>query len=144
MRVEVVRVELVRERSVSYAGRTIRSPRDAVRMVRPLIERSDRERFVALYLSTRRTVHAIHEVGVGDIDSAPAHPREVFTAALLANAAAVIVAHNHPSGDPEPSPDDVAVTKRLVEAGRLLGVELLDHLVIGDRAYVSLRERGLV
>lgn len=99
---------------------------------------------MVLLLSTRHTVNAIHEVGVGDIESVTARPREVFVAALLATAAGVVLAHNHPSGDPEPSEDDVAVTKRLVEAGRLLGIEVLDHIVVGDGRYVSLRERGKV
>ena len=70
------------------------------------------------------------------------HPREVFKAALLANAASIVLAHNHPSGDPAPSPDDVALTRRLVDAGRLLGVEVLDHIVIGEGRYVSVRELG--
>ena len=76
------------------------------------------------------------------LDSTLVHPREVFKAAMLANAAAIVLAHNHPSGDPTPSPDDMALTRRLVDAGRLIGVDVLDHIVIGDGRHVSFRERG--
>jgi DNA repair protein RadC len=72
------------------------------------------------------------------------HPREVFKVAMLANAACVVLAHNHPSGDPTPSPDDVALTDRLVRAGELLGVKVLDHLILGDEAYYSFKEKGMV
>jgi len=97
---------------------------------------------VALLLDTRHRVIGIHTVSIGTIRCSPLEPAEVLKAALLANAAVVIVAHNHPSGDPEPSAEDRAATKRLQEAGRIVGVELLDHLVIGDGRWVSLKERG--
>jgi DNA repair protein RadC len=87
-------------------------------------------------------VIAYHEVSRGTLDATLVHPREVFKAALLANAATIVLAHNHPSGNPAPSPDDMALTRRLIDAGRLLGVDVLDHIVIGDGRYVSFRERG--
>jgi DNA repair protein RadC len=100
------------------------------------------EVFAILCLSTKHRVLAYHEVSRGCLDSTLVHPREVFKAAILANAASVVLAHNHPSGDPTPSPDDMTLTRRLVDAGRLIGVDVLDHIVIGDGRYVSFRERG--
>ena len=83
-------------------------------------------------------------VSMGGISSSPAPSREVFRMAVQKGAYAVILAHNHPSGDPEPSPEDISVTRRLVEAGRILGVQVLDHIIIGDGRYTSLNERGLI
>jgi len=85
-----------------------------------------------------------HVVSVGDLSSSIVHPREVFTEAIRRSAASLIVAHNHPSGDPTPSPEDVSVTRRLVEAGEVLGIDVLDHIVLGDNRYISLKERGLM
>ncbi len=85
---------------------------------------------------------AYHEVSRGTLYATLVHPREVFKAALLANAAAIILTHNHPSGDPAPSPDDMALRRRLVDAGTLIGVDVVDHIIIGDGCYVSFRERG--
>lgn len=100
------------------------------------------EVFGMLCLSTKNRVIAYHEVSRGTLDATLVHPREVFKAALLANAASVILAHNHPSGDPTPSPDDAALTARLATAGTLLGVPVLDHLVIGDGRTFSFRDAG--
>jgi DNA repair protein RadC len=95
-----------------------------------------------LCLTTKHRVIAYHEVSRGTLDATLVHPREVFKVALLANAAAIILTHNHPSGDPSPSPDDVQLTRRLVEAGVLLGVEVLDHIIVGDGRYYSFQEVG--
>jgi DNA repair protein RadC len=102
------------------------------------------EVFVIVCLSTKCEVIAYHRVSRGTLDSAPVHPREVFKAALLANAASLILAHNHPSGDPTPSRDDVALTRRLADAGRLLGIPVSDHLVIGIDGWTSLRDLGVL
>jgi DNA repair protein RadC len=105
---------------------------------------ADRERFVAIDLDARHRVLRRRLVSVGTLTASLVHPREVFAPALRAGAAALVVAHNHPSGDPEPSAEDCALTERLREAARLLGIELLDHLVIGRASCVSLRERGVL
>ena len=102
------------------------------------------EVFVVVCLSTRRRIIAYHEVGRGTIDSASADPRDVFKAALLANASAVIVSHNHPSGDPAPSADDRLLTQRLLQAGQVLHVPVVDHIVVGDREWLSFRDLGLL
>ena len=98
----------------------------------PLLRDEPRETIIALLLDSRHRVVCTHTVSIGTINCSPLIPAEVLKAALLANAAAVIVAHNHPSGDPEPPAEDRAATKRLVEAGKILGIDVLDHLVIGD------------
>lgn len=93
-------------------------------------------------LSTRHDVLAYHELSRGTLDATLVHPREVFKIALLTNAGAVIVGHNHPSGDPTPTADDVALTRRLVDAGTLIGIDVLDHLIVTADGYVSLKESG--
>ena len=98
--------------------------------------------FAILWLSTKHRVIAYHEVSRGTLDATLVHPREVFKAALLANAAAIVLCHNHPSGEPTPSPDDLQLTRRLVGAGALLGVDVLDHVIVGDGRYYSFKESG--
>jgi len=105
---------------------------------------ADREKLVCLHLNVRNMVISYEVVAVGTLTEAPSHPREVFKGALLSNADSVILCHNHPSGDPEPSSEDVALTKRLKEAGDILGISLLDHLIFGDNSFVSLRDKGLL
>ena len=122
----------------------IRTPEDAARLLLPLMRYLDREHFRAVLLNTKHEVMAVVQVAVGNLDSAPIHPREVFKEAVRRSAAAVIVAHNHPSGNPEPSGDDLAITERLRAAGRIVGIDVLDHLIIGNGTFVSLRERGVL
>ena len=125
-------------------------PPPGVEMTRPedvvpwLAEWRDarREHFVAFDLNARHQLLARRLVSVGSLSASIVHPREVFQPAVCASAAGLIVAHNHPSGDPEPSPEDLAVTRRLREAGELLGIELVDHLVVAGRGSVSLKARG--
>ena len=112
----------------------------------PGVKLSERpQAFVAAFLTAQHRIVGLHTVSVGCLTRSLVHPREVYKPAILASAAAIIVAHNHPSGDPEPSADDIALTRRLVAAGELLGIKLLDHLVLGeDGSYVSLSERGVL
>jgi DNA repair protein RadC len=104
----------------------------------------DREHLKAILLNARNFVLDVVTVSVGTLTASLAHPRECFKEAVRQSAAAVIFVHNHPSGDPTPSPEDIALTRQLVEAGRILGIEVLDHLIIGDGVFVSLKERGLL
>ncbi|MBE3573715.1 MAG: DNA repair protein RadC [Moorella humiferrea] len=144
-RVQIVSLRMVREASVMYAARKIHSPGSVVALVGDFLNDADREICLAVYLNNKNEPNAIHVVSVGTLNSSLLHPREVFKAALLCNAAAVILVHNHPSGDPTPSAEDVAVTKKLAEAGEILGIELLDHIVVGrDGYFVSIKERGLI
>ena len=86
----------------------------------------------------------VNTVSIGDLSSSIVHPRELYKPAVIAGAASLILVHNHPSGDPTPSSEDVAVTKRCIQAGEILGIDLLDHIIIGERKFVSLKERGLI
>lgn len=105
----------------------------------------DKEHFAVMFLDTRRVVKGFEIVSIGNLDSAVVHPREVFRAAIVAGASAIILAHNHPSGDPKPSEADVRVTRELIRAGELLKLEILDHVIVSRNnftPYVSLRELG--
>jgi len=126
------------------AGVRIGDPESIADLLVPLIGASDREHCVAVLLDTKHRVLDTVTVSIGSLDHTFMSPREIMRDALLANAAATVLAHNHPSGDPQPSRDDERVTKRLVEAGRLVGVEVLDHLVLGGGSWVSLARRGLL
>lgn len=108
------------------------------------IRKADREHFVALYMNARNQVIAVDTISIGTLSASLVHPREVFKGALLFNAAAVVVAHNHPSGDSTPSAEDKSTTSRLVRAGELLGVPLLDHLVVVQESHFSFKEAGLI
>ncbi len=121
----------------------IRAPQDAANLLIPLIGHQEQEHFVVLYLDTRNRVMDREVLYKGSLNTSLVRIAEVFRGAIRRNCAAIIVAHNHPSGDPSPSPEDVALTRRLVEAGKLVEVEMLDHVVIGQGRFVSLRERGL-
>jgi DNA repair protein RadC len=128
----------------SMEGERLGDPDRVADHLVPLIGAADREHCLAVLLDTKHRVLRTSTVSIGSIDHTFMTPQGIFRDALLGNAAAVILAHNHPSGDPEPSRDDERVTRRLVEAGRLMGVEVLDHLVIGGGSWVSLARRGLV
>ena len=114
---------------------------DVCRVLRPVTSKLPRESFYAVALNMANEVIGIEEVHRGTVGGVDAHPRDVFQGALLANAASVVVAHNHPSGDPGPSADDLALTRRLAKAARLLGVPILDHVILGASECVSIRER---
>ena len=143
-RVPIYSLRVVRESSQKAETRKIRSPRDAANIFRDFVGHADREHFVMLLLDTKNQVVGLHTVSIGDLSSSIVHPREVFKIAVMMGASSIIVAHNHPSGDTTPSPEDIAVTKRLSDSGDLLGIELLDHVIIGGEiAFVSLKEKGL-
>ncbi len=139
------RIALVREPGVKLAERPqIRVAAEAAPLLAQYIGETDREVFAVALLTIRRRVLGLHTVSVGCLTSSLVHPREVFKPAILAGSAALLLAHNHPSGDPEPSADDIALTRRLIAAGQLLGIEVLDHLILGEAGrFVSLRERGV-
>ncbi|MFA6198554.1 MAG: DNA repair protein RadC [Patescibacteria group bacterium] len=123
----------------------IRTAQDAVQVVGPVLGDLKREMFVTLLLTTRHRLLKFETVSVGSLNASIVHPREVFRPAIQAAAASMLLAHNHPSGDPEPSEDDVEMTHRLVRTGEMLGIEVIDHVIIGaGGSYLSFRERGLI
>jgi DNA repair protein RadC len=117
----------------------IKSPEDVVSAIAGTLKGKKREHFLTLLLDTRNRLIRVAPISMGSLDSSIVHPREVFKEAISASAASVIFVHNHPSGDPEPSEDDIELTKRLVEAGKLLGIVVLDHVIVGDGSFVSLK-----
>ncbi|MCR9247940.1 MAG: DNA repair protein RadC [bacterium] len=123
-------------------GSAITNGGEVARIVRDSARGSRRESFYAVLLDARHRVLTLHVVSTGSVDAAPVHPREVFSPAIRDGAAAVVVAHNHPSGDPSPSADDRLVTERLREVGTLVGIPLLDHLVVGAERFYTFAEEG--
>ena len=123
---------------------TITCPADAVDLLAPSMRGLRQEQFRALLLDSKHRVLRDVLVAQGGLNSAVVHPRDLLRPAILASAAALLLIHNHPSGDPEPSEEDLRLTARFEEASRLIGIELLDHLVIGGGEYISLKERGLM
>jgi DNA repair protein RadC len=122
---------------IGEPGRVIRAPGDACEYVHG-IGNQDREGFYAIHLNVRNRVIGVEEVSKGSMTGVEVHPREVFKAAILNNAAAMIIAHNHPSSDPTPSVQDIELTRRLVESGKMLGISVLDHVIVTDRGCRSL------
>ena len=144
--INIYRLKMVKEDTVEYGDTTIKSPGDIVRFAREVLEMEEmaEENFIVICLNTKNKIAGVHTVSIGSLNSTIVHPREVFKAALLNNASAIVLMHNHPSGDPEPSREDIATTRRLVDAGNILGIKVFDHVVIGDGRYISLKEQGMM
>jgi len=121
----------------------VKTPEDVVNLVRSRLKGKKKEYFLAILLDTRNQLIKVAEISIGSLDASIVHPREVFKEAISASAASVIFAHNHPSGVPEASEDDINLTKRLAEAGEIVGIDVLDHIIIGDEKYLSLKREGL-
>lgn len=137
---KIYKTELVREGSLKYEENSITGPKIAAEILQDYLRGVDREHFVVLMLNAKNKVIGINTVSVGTIDTSLIHPRETFKAAILCNASRIILGHNHPSGDPYPSKEDKMITERLKEAGKILGIQVLDHIVIGDKKYFSFEE----
>jgi DNA repair protein RadC len=129
--------------NLNYTDRyVIRSPEDGANYVMNDMRFLSQEHFVCLYLNTKNQVLHKQTIFIGSLNASIVHPREVFREALKRSAASIICLHNHPSGDPAPSREDIDVTKRLVECGKMIGIDVLDHLIIGENKFVSLKEKG--
>jgi len=143
--VQIYKVALVREGRLHCYHKQIRSSADAGALLHAYLADVDREHFVVLMLDTKNKVIAISTVSIGSLNASIVHPREVFKPAILSNAASIICGHNHPSGDCQPSKEDRALTTRLVECGRLLGIQILDHVIIGSEGkYLSLADENML
>ena len=138
------RVALVREGSCLSEQKTIRSPDDVFAIISLDYENAVVETAMMLALDTKNKVIGVFNISTGSLNASIIHPRDVFQRAILSNAASVILVHNHPSGDPSPSSEDVELTKKLAAAGKLLDIDVLDHVVIGAGQYVSLKENGVM
>lgn len=129
--------------NLSYDDRyVIRSPEDGAKYVMNDMRFLSQEHFVCIYLNTKNQVLHKQTIFIGSLNASIVHPREVFKEAFRRSAASIICAHNHPSGDPTPSKEDIEVTKRLSECGKIIGIDVLDHLIIGENKFVSLKEKG--
>ncbi|QKE76198.1 DNA repair protein RadC (plasmid) [Arthrobacter citreus] len=141
---EVVRIKQeIREVSETFAFGRITSPIEAQKLAASFIADEDREVFLVLMLNTKNEVVGLHKAHVGSLNASVVHPRDVMKCAILNNATSIIVSHQHPSGDSTPSREDIEVTKRLVEAGKIMGIEVLDHIIVSYKGnYYSLKEHG--
>ena len=118
----------------------VNNPRAVYDLIAPLVRDQDRECFYTVHLNTRNRVLAVELVSVGSLNASLVHPREVFRKAIADGAASIVVAHNHPSGETDPSEDDLRITRRLKDAGEIIGIELLDHVIVANGSWSSLRE----
>ncbi len=137
--IPVVGIQMIRERELLYNGAKITSSALANEAFCALLGNPDREYFVAILLNNKNQITAIHTVSQGSLNQSIVHPRETFKAAILNNSGAIILAHNHPSGDLTPSAEDLSITRRLKEAGELLGIRVLDHIIVNtdDQTFYS-------
>jgi DNA repair protein RadC len=122
----------------------IRSPKDVFNFIEPDLRYETKEHFICLFLNTKNRVITKEVISIGSLNATIVHPREVFRSAIKRCSASLICVHNHPSGDSTPSSEDIELTNRLVHSGKVLGIDVLDHIIIGDQNFVSLREKGLM
>lgn len=125
-------------------GVQIGSPQDVANFLMEEMRYYHKEYFKIILLNTKNKIISIEDISVGSLNSSIVHPREIFNPAVKKSAAALILVHNHPSGDTQPSNEDMEVTKRLIEAGKVLGINILDHIIVGEGRYLSFKERGLI
>ena len=143
-RVDIVSIKMVKEGSTKYENRKIETPFDAYVLLKNFLEDSDREKLLVVCLDTKNQPINICTVSVGTLNSSLVHPREVFKTAILSNSNQIMLAHNHPSGISAPSNEDKAMTSRIKDAGVILGIELIDHIIIGSNEYFSFKENKLM
>ena len=148
-RIQVVfeKVVLVKEKVGRYElPKETKSPEEAYNAIKTItnVQEEAQEVFGILVLNTKNKIVAVHEISRGTLNSSMIHPREVFKPAVLHNAAAIICFHNHPSGDPEPSKEDIEINNRIKNSGELLGILVHDHIIVGNDRYVSLKKRGVM
>ena len=143
-RINIVSVKLVKEGDMFVVNKSINSPSVVYEVLKEYLDGADREKFVLLTLNVKNNITSITTVSVGSLSEATVHPREVFKTAILLNSASIIICHNHPSGDSTPSKADINITTRIKEGGKILGIELLDHIIIGDDNYCSFKAKGLI
>jgi DNA repair protein RadC len=143
--IPVYRVSLVREAGIPSDAYKFRNSATVSTLLHTYLADADREHFVIFFVDQKNRVTGVHTVSMGSLTASVVHPREVFKAAILANAAAIVCGHNHPSGDVQPSREDRAITKRLVDAGKLLGIDVLDHIIIGSEGvYFSFADENIL
>lgn len=145
-RINFYTLKMVKEDSELYEVPVIKSPTEAYQAAKQLLALHEKpeEHFCIFCLNTKNKIVGVHTISIGSLNTSIAHPREVFKAAMLNNASGIVCLHNHPSGDPEPSREDIKITRRLVEAGEIMGIKVLDHVIIGEQSYLSMKEKCLM
>lgn len=144
-RLPLYSTRLVRETEFTYPDRIqLTAPEDVASLLHDYFRDKDREEFLTVLMDTANTVTGLSQISVGGLSSSVVEARQIFKTAILANAAAVILAHQHPSGNPEPSREDIKITRQLVEAGDIMDIPVYDHLIITEADYVSLADRGVI
>jgi DNA repair protein RadC len=145
IKIDIVKIQMVRDGTLDYGKKTINGPQDLAELGLKFIKNADREMFLLVSLNTRNHINCIHLVSIGTLNSSLVSPREIMKVAILSNAAQLAFIHNHPSGDADPSEDDLLITNRLAECGKLFDIKLIDHVIISDDGhYQSFREKGLI
>ncbi|MEG2983607.1 MAG: DNA repair protein RadC [Peptostreptococcaceae bacterium] len=143
-KIDIVSVKLEIQGNIEIRE-CVSSPKSVAKLIKSYIGEADRENLIVVLLDTKNKVNSLEVVSTGSLNSTIVHPREVFKSAILSNAASIIIAHNHPSGDVTPSREDENITARLKEASRIIGIELLDHIILGyGDTYLSFKEKGLI
>ena len=143
-RVNLVSLKVIKESSVLYSNRRISTPIEAVNLLRNLLEDCDREKMLVCCLNTKNEPTNISVVSIGSLNSSIVHPREVFKTAIISNSASILIAHNHPSGNSTPSKEDINITERIKKSGEIIGIKMIDHIIIGENSYTSLKEDGII
>ena len=145
-RINFYKLKIVKEDSELYEVPVINSPTEVYQAAKQLLalHEEPEEHFCILCLNTKNKIVGVHTISIGSLNASIVHPREVFKAAMLNNASGIICLHNHPSGDPEPSREDIESTRRLVKAGEIMGIKVLDHVIIGEQSYSSMKEKCLM
>jgi len=141
--ISIVRVKLVKEKGAYYGAKSIRNPGELASVARRFLDNTDREVFLTINFSPANTINSIHVVTIGSLDRTVVHPREVFKAAILSNSSSIALVHNHPSGSLNPSPEDILITKKLVQCGEILDIKVMDHIIIADDQHLSFAQQKI-
>lgn len=140
--INLISLKVIREKSIGYTFNPILKPEDIFKMVKGLIGDADREYFLVINVDVKNKPTSIEITSIGTLTEANIHPREIFKSAIITNSNKIILSHTHPSGNPEPSYEDRKVTKNLQNAGKIIGIPILDHIIIGEDHYFSFAENG--
>ena len=141
-KIPVIRLMVVRDSNYRAKTQKIEQPADVALLLQQYLAGADRENLVIVMMDTKNKVIGIHTAGIGTLNAAMYHPREIFKAAIMMNSAGIIIGHNHPSTDCTPSKEDILMTERMIEAGKILGIPVLDSIIASDDTYYSIREEG--
>jgi len=143
-KIDIVTIKLEKVGNALTKNKEINSPKDAFPILKNYLAGADREHLVLITLNPANGINSISTISIGSLNECIAHPREIFKTAILTNAAKILLAHNHTSGKVTPSNADINITKRVNEASKIMGIELIDHIIIGDNNYTSLKEKGIL